>query len=141
MLSKFAQVTDDGQYKQPPHAKLSYGGMLYIRAKYVFVAHYRAPILIMLSMVTGGGWLMAKGSFQAYFSAVNDDLLPAATVAIRYGTVRRQGETGADGLEKQIISYPSTYYRLLPILSHAYVFIQLGKQLVGVTISINNIRH
>ncbi|KAJ2913498.1 hypothetical protein MD484_g6924, partial [Candolleomyces efflorescens] len=97
MLSKFAQVTDDGQYKQPPHAKLSYGGMLYIRA----------------NMVTGGGWLMAK----------------AATVAIRYGTVRRQGEIGPDGFEKQIISYPSTYYRLLPILSHAYVFIQLGKQL------------
>ena len=54
----------------------------------------------------------------------------AATVAIRYGTVRRQGEIGPDGFEKQIISYPSTYYRLLPILSHAYVFIQLGKQLV-----------
>lgn len=27
MLSKFAQVTDDGQYIQPPHAKLSYGGV------------------------------------------------------------------------------------------------------------------
>lgn len=35
MLSRFAQVTDDGEYKQPPHAKLSYGGMLYIRAKCV----------------------------------------------------------------------------------------------------------
>ncbi|KAF6750439.1 acyl-CoA oxidase [Ephemerocybe angulata] len=97
MLSRFAQVTEDGRYQQPPHAKLSYGGMLYIRA----------------NMVTGGGWLMAK----------------AATVAIRYGTVRRQGEIGPDGLEKQIISYPSTYYRLLPILSHSYVFIQLGRQL------------
>ncbi|TEB33934.1 acyl-CoA oxidase [Coprinellus micaceus] len=97
MLSRFAQVTDEGEYRQPPHAKLSYGGMLYIRA----------------NMVTGGGWLMAK----------------AATVAIRYGTVRRQGELGPDGFEKQIVSYPSTYYRLLPILSHAYVFIQLGKQL------------
>lgn len=27
MLSKFAQVTDDGKYVQPPHAKLSYGGV------------------------------------------------------------------------------------------------------------------
>lgn len=27
MLSKFAQVTDDGKYIQPPHAKLSYGGV------------------------------------------------------------------------------------------------------------------
>ncbi|KAF8056074.1 acyl-CoA dehydrogenase/oxidase [Lyophyllum atratum] len=32
MLSKFAQVTDDGRYVQPPHAELSYGGMLYICA-------------------------------------------------------------------------------------------------------------
>lgn len=61
----------------------------------------------------------------------------AATVAIRYGTVRRQGELGSDGLEKQIVSYPSTYYRLLPILSHAYVFIQLGKQLVCLSFSVH----
>jgi hypothetical protein len=27
MLSKFAQVTDDGKYVRPPHAKLSYGGV------------------------------------------------------------------------------------------------------------------
>ena len=54
----------------------------------------------------------------------------AATVAIRYATVRRQGERGSDGLEKQIISYSSVYYRLLPILSRAYMFIQLGTTLV-----------
>ncbi|KXN92550.1 Putative peroxisomal acyl-coenzyme A oxidase 1.2 [Leucoagaricus sp. SymC.cos] len=98
MLSKFAQVTDDGQYIQPPHAKLSYGGMLYIRA----------------NMATGAGWLMAK----------------AATVSIRYATVRRQGEKGPDGLERQTVSYPSVHSRLLPIISHAYVFIHLGKTLI-----------
>jgi len=27
MLSGFAQVTDEGKYLQPPHAKLSYGGV------------------------------------------------------------------------------------------------------------------
>lgn len=27
MLSAFAQVTEEGKYKQPPHAKLSYGGV------------------------------------------------------------------------------------------------------------------
>ncbi len=27
MLSKFAHVTEDGQYVQPPHAKISYGGV------------------------------------------------------------------------------------------------------------------
>ncbi|KAL0578791.1 hypothetical protein V5O48_003203 [Marasmius crinis-equi] len=44
MLSKFAQVTDDGKYVKPPHAKVSYGGMLYIRA----------------GMVTNAGWSTAK---------------------------------------------------------------------------------
>ncbi|KAJ8495479.1 hypothetical protein ONZ45_g12848 [Pleurotus djamor] len=97
MLSKFAQVTDDGKYVRPPHAKLSYGGMLYIRS----------------GMVTGAGWNLAK----------------AATIAIRYTTVRRQGEIGSDGLEQQVITYPSTYYRLLPILARAYVFIELGRAL------------
>ncbi|KAF8644979.1 hypothetical protein AX16_008153 [Volvariella volvacea WC 439] len=101
MLSKFAQVTDDGRYVQPPHAKLSYGGMLYIRS----------------GMVTAAGWQTAK----------------AATISIRYATVRRQGEREKgpqeidSGLERQIITYPSVYTRLLPILSRAYVFIKLGK--------------
>jgi len=27
MLSGFAQVTEEGKYVQPPHAKLSYGGV------------------------------------------------------------------------------------------------------------------
>ncbi|TFK85181.1 acyl-CoA oxidase [Polyporus arcularius HHB13444] len=97
MLSGFASVTPDGQYVQPPHAKLSYGGMLYIRS----------------SMVSSGGWTIARG----------------ATIAIRYATVRRQGNKGADGLERQVITYPSVYYRLLPVLAHAYVFVVLGRNL------------
>lgn len=95
MFSKFAEVTIDGSYIQPPHAKLSYGGMMYIRA----------------TMIPSAGWTIAK----------------AATVAIRYTTVRRQGELDAKGLERQVLTYPSTYYRLLPILSRAFVFIELGR--------------
>ncbi|KAG2105463.1 peroxisomal oxidase [Suillus discolor] len=95
MFSKFAEVTIEGSYIQPPHAKLSYGGMMYIRA----------------TMIPTAGWTIAK----------------AATVAIRYTTVRRQGELDAKGLERQVLTYPSTYYRLLPILSRAFVFIELGR--------------
>ncbi|KAG1777940.1 peroxisomal oxidase [Suillus placidus] len=95
MFSKFAEVTTEGSYIQPPHAKLSYGGMMYIRA----------------TMIPSAGWAIAK----------------AATVAIRYTTVRRQGEPDAKGLERQVLTYPSTYYRLLPILSRAFVFIELGR--------------
>lgn len=53
-----------------------------------------------------------------------------ATIAIRYATVRRQGEIGPDGLEHQTISYPSVHVRLIPLLSRAYVFIELGRALV-----------
>ncbi|KAJ7769564.1 peroxisomal oxidase [Mycena maculata] len=97
MLSKFAGVTDGGEYVTPPHAKLSYGGMLYIRSV----------------MVTTAGWLIAKG----------------ATIAIRYATVRRQGEIGPDGLERQTLTYPSLHVRLVPLISRAYVFIELGRAL------------
>lgn len=31
MLSGFAQVTDEGKYLKPPHAKLSYGGVSQIK--------------------------------------------------------------------------------------------------------------
>ncbi|KAL1739044.1 hypothetical protein HDZ31DRAFT_69351 [Schizophyllum fasciatum] len=97
MLSRFAQVTEAGGYVRPPHDKLAYGGMLYIRS----------------GMVTSAGWAIAK----------------AVTIAIRYATVRRQGARGQDGLEPQVISYPTVNGRLLPILARAYVFLRLGKSL------------
>ncbi|KAH8114987.1 acyl-CoA dehydrogenase/oxidase C-terminal [Phellopilus nigrolimitatus] len=99
MLSRFAQVTKEGNYVKPPHAKLSYGGMLYIRS----------------GMVSTAGRSQAK----------------AATISLRYATVRRQGNKGADGLERQIITYPSVHHRLLPILSRAYVYILLGRNLTN----------
>ncbi|KAH9910211.1 acyl-CoA dehydrogenase/oxidase C-terminal [Epithele typhae] len=92
MLSAFASVTPDGKYVTPPHAKLSYGGMLYIRS----------------GMVASTGWTIAKG----------------ITIALRYATVRRQG---ADGLERQVITYPSVYIRLGKSLANA--FTQLLAQL------------
>ncbi|KAK0433149.1 peroxisomal oxidase [Armillaria borealis] len=85
MLSKFAQITEDGTYVKPPHAKLSYGGVRTI---------------------------------------------PSITIAIRYATVRRQGDKGADDLERQVITYPSVYGRLLPILSRAYVYVLLGRNIL-----------
>nr|GAT48801.1 peroxisomal oxidase [Mycena chlorophos] len=95
MLSRSAGVTDAGEYITPPHAKLSYGGMLYIRS----------------GMTTSAGWAIGK----------------AATIAIRYTTVRRQGEIGSDGLERQVLSYPSLNVRLVPMVARAYVFIELGR--------------
>ncbi|KAI0698287.1 peroxisomal oxidase [Cytidiella melzeri] len=44
MLSKFSRVTEEGKYVQPPHAKISYGGMMYIRS----------------TMITNAGWTAGK---------------------------------------------------------------------------------
>ncbi|KAH8822666.1 peroxisomal oxidase [Flagelloscypha sp. PMI_526] len=100
MLDKFSQVTDEGHYVKPPHAKISYGGMLYIRS----------------NMVIGAGFTTARG----------------ITVALRYCHVRRQGAPDPTNskLEKQVITYPAVYYRLLPILSRAYVWLRLGRTLI-----------
>ncbi|KAI6017882.1 acyl-CoA dehydrogenase/oxidase C-terminal [Pisolithus marmoratus] len=67
---------------------------------------------IRASMVATAGWTIAR----------------AITIAVRYTTVRRQGERDEHGLERQVIQYPSTYYRLIPMISRAYVFIALGRQ-------------
>ncbi len=58
------------------------------------------------------------------------DVRIAITIAIRYATVRRQGDKGEDDLERQVITYPSVYGRLLPILSRTYVYVLLGRNIV-----------
>lgn len=80
------------------------------------------------------GWIIAKGQSWVLGSLFRPQLkvsFPAITIVIRYATVRRQGNSDQDGSERQIITYPSVYYRLLPILSRAYVFILLGRNLVS----------
>ena len=156
MLSKFAQVTDDGKYVQPPHAKISYGGVSLGNSSFIdcttnFSSACRCctfdPGKLMMTfqptqasldnysrMVTAAGWITAKGEPSA--SILNSfalNTIQAAVIAIRYATVRRQGNRGPDGLEKQVISHPSLHVRLLPILSRAYVFIGLGRALVSLS--------
>ncbi|KAJ7857076.1 peroxisomal oxidase [Mycena olivaceomarginata] len=104
MLSKFAGVMDEGKYVTPPHVKLSYGG----------AGPSRRVWLIIQRLLT------CKSS---YFNH------PGAAIAIRYATVRRQGELGPDGLEHQTITYPSLHVRLIPLIARAYVFIELGRAL------------
>jgi len=75
---------------------------------------------------------MAKGMPYSYLTrdfGLTDPI--AATISIRYATVRRQGTKGPDGLEVPVINYPSVYVRLLPILSRAYVFLELARKMVS----------
>ncbi|GAA6046781.1 hypothetical protein JCM3770_005640 [Rhodotorula araucariae] len=106
MLSRFAAVDpkDGGTYVKPPHAKLSYGGMIFIRSQ----------------MISSLAWRMAK----------------AATVSIRYLHMRRQfadpelkpGDEG-HGVERQVITYPGVYMRVVPELVNSIVFMLAGKDM------------
>ncbi|GAA6043197.1 hypothetical protein JCM8097_000317 [Rhodosporidiobolus ruineniae] len=107
MLSRFAQVSPDngGTYITPPHSKLSYGSMVYIRAQ----------------MISNLAWRLAKG----------------VTISTRYLFQRRQfadpdlepGEEGF-GLERQVITYPSVYMRIVPQVVNTVVFIEAGKDMM-----------
>ena len=98
-----------------------------------------ASLLVLHSV--GMNCLMSSGMFTVVRNAIDlcralgegnftDFGGLAAVVSIRYATVRRQGNSGRDGLESQVINYPAVYHRLLPILSRAYVYTILGPNLV-----------
>ncbi|GAA5876874.1 hypothetical protein JCM1840_002687 [Sporobolomyces johnsonii] len=106
MLERFAQVTPEGKYVRPPHDKLSYGGMIFIRAQ----------------MIGSLSWRLAK----------------AVTISLRYLHMRRQfadpdlkaGEPGY-GIERQVITYPGVYRRVIPVLARTIVFITAGKDMAN----------
>jgi hypothetical protein len=90
-------------------------------------------------MVTTAGTTIGKGMAAPYAAvdSINPLFLLGATVAIRYATVRRQGEVGPDGLERQTITYPSVHVRLVPLIARAYVFVELGRALVSIRPSVH----
>ena len=148
MLSKLAMVTEDGRYIESQIPKHSFGGVCISCFKLVHMLNPPSDdvypcevakstlwlLLLMapLSMVTTAGWTLARGMYVPNSENFCFRLIgrKGITIAIRYATVRRQGDPDHRGLERQVINYPSTYYRLLPILSRSYVFIGLGRQTV-----------
>ena len=83
-------------------------------------------------MITTAGWAAAKGTnLILCMVSFTRHSCSAITIAIRYAHARRQGNAGEDGLEQQIITYPSVHSRLLPILARAYTFLLLGRNLVS----------
>lgn len=68
--------------------------------------------------------------------------LLAVTISLRYLNMRRQfadpdlkpGDEGF-GQEKQVISYPGVYRRVLPVLARTIVFMTAGKDMVRIHIT------
>lgn len=52
----------------------------------------------------------------------------AVTIATRYLHARKQFSDGPGQPERQVITYPSVYMRILPILARSYSFIVLGDE-------------
>lgn len=54
----------------------------------------------------------------------------AVTIATRYLHVRRQFSDEPAKQENPVIQYPSVYMRIVPQLVNAYVFLEVGKQML-----------
>ncbi|GAA5907744.1 hypothetical protein JCM6882_008961 [Rhodosporidiobolus microsporus] len=104
LLSRFAQVIPpsspgaEGTYVQPPHAKLAYGSMVYIRAQ----------------MIGNLGWRLAKGA-------------TISTRYLHQRRQFTSPSSSALSLEQQVINYPSVYMRLIPQIANSYVFLLAGR--------------
>jgi hypothetical protein len=107
MLSRFASVSpsNNGTYLRPPSSKLSFGGMLYIRAQ----------MISSLADVLAKGVTIATRYLHQRRQFADPEL--------------REGEKGF-GVEKQVILYPSTYMRIIPHVVNAIVFSTVGKSMV-----------
>ncbi|VDC07677.1 unnamed protein product [Peniophora sp. CBMAI 1063] len=111
MLSRFAQVTRTGEYVRPPHAKIAYGGMMYLRAGFTAQA----------------GWTLAKAiTIAIRYTTIRRQGAPDPTSIDPSAAV-----PGAPMLEMPVLRYPSTYARLLPVLARAYVLIGLGRSMIA----------
>ncbi|GAA5920067.1 hypothetical protein JCM1841_004075 [Sporobolomyces salmonicolor] len=106
MLARFAQVTAEGKYVRPPHDKLSYGGMIFIRAQMIGSLSWRLAKAATISL----RYLHIRRQFA------DPDL--------------KAGEPGY-GIERPVITYPGVYRRVIPVLARTIVFITAGKDMAN----------
>ncbi|TKA50277.1 hypothetical protein B0A53_06349 [Rhodotorula sp. CCFEE 5036] len=109
MLSRFAKVEPSqnggggAEYVQPPHSKLSFGGMVYIRAQ----------------MIGSLAWQLARAT-----------TISTRYLHMRRQFADPEASSGGGGpREQQVIKYPSVYMRVIPQIVNAYVFISAGKEM------------
>jgi len=103
LLNRFAEVTDDGQYR----SEIKSDG---------------SRFFIMIGTLVNGRITMAL--------AANNMAKSALTIAIRYAARRRQFGRGVQ--ETLLLDYPATQRRLMPLLANAYAFDFAVKRLARV---------
>src|SRR6201987_1580559 len=103
LLNRFAEVTDDGQYRSE-------------------IKSNNSRFFTMIGTLVNGRITMAL--------AANGMAKSALTIAIRYAARRRQ--FGAGLQETLVLDYPATQRRLMPLLANAYAFDLAVKRLVRI---------
>jgi acyl-CoA oxidase len=103
LLNRFAEVTDDGQYRSNIKSNSS-------------------RFFTMIGTLVNGRITLAL--------AANSMAKSALTIAIRYTARRRQFGGGIQ--ERLVLDYPATQRRLMPLLANAYAFDFAVKRLVRV---------
>jgi acyl-CoA oxidase len=103
LLNRFAEVTDDGQYRSE-------------------IKSNNTRFFTMIGTLVNGRITMAL--------AANNMAKSAVTIAIRYAARRRQFGSGTQ--ETLVLDYPATQRRLMPLLANVYAFDFAVKRLVRV---------
>jgi len=101
MLARYTQVTSDG--------------------KVTFASEK--------SMKLGYGNMLFLRVFFFYFRCIS--LSRLATIAIRYGIVRRQFKSQETGIERQIMDYQTHQMRLFPVVGCSYAIVLTSQTLVN----------
>ena len=87
MLNRFAKVHADGTYVKPPNSKLSYGGMVFIRAQ----------------MISNSGWSLSRAATIATrYAHVRRQFVDPDDPTLSHGSAK---------LERQVIHYASVHLR------------------------------
>ena len=103
LLNRFAEVTDDGQYRSK-------------------IKSNNSRFFTMIGTLVNGRITMAL--------AANNMAKSALTIAIRYAARRRQFGGGIQ--ETLVLDYPATQRRLMPLLANVYAFDFAVKRLVRI---------
>lgn len=103
MLARFASVEEDGTYKQPPHQKIGYGTMMFVRSRIVYEA---------------SNYLARACTISIRYSAIRQQFPP-------------RGSENKGVAEVPVLDYQTQQYRLLPLLATAYAFHFTGNYMVS----------
>uniref|UniRef100_A0A914MNE9 Acyl-coenzyme A oxidase n=1 Tax=Meloidogyne incognita TaxID=6306 RepID=A0A914MNE9_MELIC len=117
---KLGTPSNDNGFLRFENYRIPRRHMLMKHAKVLPSGEYVPP----LHAKVGYTSMMYVRSMMIYGHAIY--LAQAATIAIRYSCIRRQGEIKPGAGEVKVLDYKTQQYRLLPVLAHVYAIAFTG---------------